>query len=473
MLMSLLVVASMQTSTRKVSPPEPVQPIPSARQLAWHPLEYYAFVHFNMNTFTGKEWGEGYENPKQFNPSALDCRQWARTAKAAGMKGIILTAKHHDGFCLWPSKYTNHSVKSSPFRGGKGDVLKELSSACMEYGLKFGVYLSPWDRNHPEYGNSAVYNQFFVNQLTEVLTNYGKVFEVWFDGANGEGPSGKRQVYDWPAFVGVVRKHQPNAVIFSDAGPDVRWVGNEAGLAAPTNWSLVRRDEFVPGTPRYKELTQGHEDGTHWLPAECDVSIRPGWFYRESEDSKVKTPDDLLEIYYKSVGQNGSLLLNLPVDKRGLVHENDAAALVALRKKLDAAFATDLARGAMAAASNVRGNDPRFAAAKAIDGDPNTYWCTNDSVTAASIEMDLGEARAVNRVVLQEYIALGQRVKSFTVEGLTESGWVNLSEGTTIGYKRILRFKDTTCSRVRVNILESRACPTISTLSIYGAPVGS
>src|SRR5579871_4891827 len=370
LLASLLTVVTLcaATATPANDPPPPVPfgPLPSPRQLTWHEREFYAFVHFNMNTFTGKEWGEGYEDSKQFNPTALDCRQWARVCKAAGMKGIIITAKHHDGFCLWPSQYTEHSVKNSPFRGGKGDVLKELSDACKEYGLKFGVYLSPWDRNHPDYGDSPKYNAFFEKQLTEVLTHYGPIFEVWFDGANGEGPNGRKQVYDWPAFIGVVRKYQPNAVIFSDAGPDIRWVGNEAGHADPTNWCLLRRDEFYPGTPRSAELTSGHADGNYWVPAECDVSIRPGWFYHANEDDRVKTVAQLEDIYYRSVGENASMLLNLPVDRRGLVHETDAERIRELHTLLQATFAHDLAKGKSATATNERGNGRRFAAHNAV-----------------------------------------------------------------------------------------------------------
>lgn len=451
-------------------PPSPLAPVPSKRQLAWHKLEYYAFVHFNMNTFTGHEWGEGYEDPKQFNPNALDCRQWAKVCKAAGMKGIIITAKHHDGFCLWPSKYTKHSVKSSPWRDGKGDLLRELSDACHEYGLKFGVYLSPWDRNHPDYGNSPVYNAFFAKQLTEVLTRYGDVFEVWFDGANGEGPSGRKQVYDWPLFIGTVRKYQPSAVIFSDGGPDVRWVGNEAGHANPTNWSLLKRDEIEPGTSRSAELTSGHADGNYWVPAECDVSIRPGWFYHAEEDNRVKSVRQLEDIYYASVGQNASLLINLPVDRRGLVHETDAQRLLELRKTLDADFAHDLAKGKPATASQVRGGSRKFAPGNAVDGNPNTYWAVDDNTTAASLTIDLGAPTVINRVLLQEYIALGQRVQSFSIEAKIGGEWKTVAEGTTIGSKRILRIPDTLATEVRLSIHASRACPTISTFSLYFAP---
>ena len=451
----------------RAEPPAPLQPVPSARHLAWHEMEYYAFIHFNMNTFTGREWGEGYEDAKQFNPTALDCRQWARTAKEAGMKGIIITAKHHDGFCLWPSKYTEHSVKNSPFRGGKGDVLKELSDACREAGLKFGVYLSPWDRNHPQYGTPA-YNEFFKKQLTEVLTHYGPIFEVWFDGANGEGPNGRKQTYDWPGFIGVVRKYQPNAVIFSDAGPDIRWVGNESGFAGETNWSLLRRDEFYPGTPNTKDLPTGQENGTHWVPAECDVSIRPGWFYHAEEDSRVKSASQLMEIYYRSVGRNGSLLLNLPVDRRGLVHENDAAALMAFRSAREAAFAHDLAHGKRVAASEERGTE--FAARNAVDGRPNSYWATSDGVTDAWLEVDLGHEEMVNRALVQEAITLGQRVEAFSIEAFTSGAWKTVAEGTTIGHKRILRFPSISASKIRLHIKQARACPAISNFSLYHAP---
>jgi len=431
-------------------------------------MEYYAFTHFNMNTFTGREWGEGYEDPKQFNPTALDCGQWCRTFKDAGMKGVIITAKHHDGFCLWPSNYTAHSVKNSPFREGKGDVLRELSDACRAHGLKFGVYLSPWDRNHPDYGKGDVYNRYFANQLTEVLTQYGPIFEVWFDGANGEGPNGRKQTYDFPMFIETVRKHQPDAVIFSDAGPDVRWVGNEEGHAAPTNWCTLKRDEFYPGTPRSRELTEGHRDGNYWVPAECDVSIRPGWFYRESEDSKVKSVDQLTDLYYRSVGQNASFLLNVPPDRRGLIHAVDAERLLGLRKRLDVDFAHDLARGRRATATDTRG--PRFGASKLTDGKLETYWATTDGTATASVSVDLAGTYEVNRVVLQEYIPLGQRIEAFDMEVLEGGQWNRVAEGTTVGYKRILRFPAATAERIRINIHRSRACPTLSNLELYRAP---
>ena len=451
-------------------PPAPLAPVPSERQLAWHELEYYAFVHFNMNTFTDMEWGTGKEPPSQFDPTALDCRQWARIFRDAGMKAVIITAKHHDGFCLWPSAFTEHSVKSSPWRDGKGDLLRELSDACREFGLKLGIYMSPWDRHEPAYGDSPRYNEHFKNQLAEVLTSYGDVFEVWFDGACGEGPNGKKQVYDWPGFVAVVREHQPAAVIFSDAGPDVRWVGNENGFADETNWALLNRDEFHPGSPRYRELTSGHRDGTHWLPAEADVSIRPGWYYHPAEDERVKTLAELVDIYFKSVGRNASLLLNIPVDRRGLVHENDARHLMELRTYLDNTFSRDLAAGKPSEATCVRGGDPRFGAGKAVDKDLTTYWAVDDGVTQASLEVDLGRDARFNVVMLREFIPLGQRVEAFSVEALVEGSWRNVAEGTTIGSKRLLRIPDTEAGRIRLNIHEAKACSAISAIGLYLAP---
>ncbi|MBN2311044.1 MAG: alpha-L-fucosidase [Candidatus Hydrogenedentes bacterium] len=468
--LGVLFTALSASARAATAAPEPVGALPSPRQLAWQQLEYYAFVHFNMNTFTNMEWGEGEETPAQFNPTELDCRQWARVCRDAGMKGIIITAKHHDGFCLWPSKYTEHSVKNSPWRDGKGDLLRELSDACREFGLKFGVYMSPWDRHEPSYGDSPRYNEHFMNQLREALTDYGDVFEVWFDGACGEGPNGKRQEYDWPAFIAVVRECQPDAVIFSDGGPDIRWVGNEQGFANPTNWSLLDRDEFYPGCPRHRELTSGHRNGTHWLPAECDVSIRPGWYYHADQDDQVKSLEKLVDIYFHSVGRNGSLLLNLPVDRRGLVHENDVARLQELRRYLDAASADNLAAGKTASADNARGGDARFAPANALDGRKDTYWATDDGVIEATLEVDLGAPATFSVFQVEEPITLGQRVEAFAVEALVDGAWQRLAEETTIGNKRLLRFPAVTASKVRLAIHEAKACPCIANVAVYLAP---
>ena len=461
------------------APPEPHGPLPEARQLLWHDMEFYAFVHFNMNTFTDMEWGTGGESPELFNPTELDCMQWARVCSEAGMKGIILTAKHHDGFCLWPSVYTEHSVKNSPWRNGRGDVVRELADACEYYGLKLGIYLSPWDRNHADYGTEA-YITYFRKQLTELMSNYGEVFEVWFDGANGGtgwygGANEERRVdrktyYDWPSTRQIVRDLQPNAVMFSDAGPGVRWVGNEAGWAGETNWCIIRRDEFWPGSPNYKELTSGHEDGTHWVPAEVDVSIRPGWYYHASEDHKVKSVKQLVDIYYHSIGRNASFLLNFPVDRRGLIHEKDVEQLMKMVDVINRDLHTNLAWEARVEASQVRGGSRKFAASHVVDGEADTYWATDDSVISASLTFDFNREQTFNRFLIQEYIPLGQRVKEFSLEAWVNGAWEEIARQTTIGYKRILRFDNVSSEKLRLNILDAKACPTISKVGIYHAP---
>lgn len=475
----LILLSPIFVSCDRVGPPAPVGPLPSERQLAWQQLEYYGFIHFNMNTFTNMEWGTGGESPDQFNPSALDAKQWAKVAKDAGMKGIIITAKHHDGFCLWPTKTTEHSVKNSPWEGGNGDVIKDLSEACKEYGLKFGVYLSPWDRNSGEYGKPE-YVADFHEQLRELLTNYGDIFEVWFDGANGGtgyygGANEERKIdnktyYEWGKTTKIIRELQPDAVIFSDAGPDIRWVGNEEGYANETNWSIMRRDEIYPGWPRYKELRSGHEDGTHWLPAEADVSIRPGWYYHPAEDHQVKTLPQLLDIYYRSVGRNASLLLNLPVDDRGLVHETDVKQLMALRRQLDKDFETELAKNTVVKASDERDGSAKYGADNVNDGNPESYWATNDTVMAASISFEFAKPTEINRILLQEYIPLGQRIKNFIVEAEVDGKWHKIDAQTTIGYKRILRFNPVKASKIRVNFLDAKGPLAISNIELYRAP---
>jgi alpha-L-fucosidase len=475
-LLAILLAAACQTPPAE--PPAPVGPLPSEAQLAWHDLQFYAFVHFNMNTFTNMEWGFGDESPTLFNPTELDARQWARVCKEAGMKGIIITAKHHDGFCLWPSAYTEHSVKNSPWRDGQGDLLRELSEACREYGLKFGVYLSPWDRNHADYGTQA-YLTYFRNQLRELLTNYGEVYEVWFDGANGGtgyygGANENRKIdnrtyYDWENTIKIVRELQPNAMIFSDAGPDIRWVGNEEGWANETNWAPLRRDEFYPGSPNYLELRSGHEDGTHWVPAECDVSIRPGWYYHPYEDHKVKSLQQLTDIYYHSIGRNANLLINLPVDRRGLVHERDVEQLTKLAETIRADFAEELARGRPITATNTRPGTKQYGPQRALDGDNDTYWATADSVLEASLEIDLPAATTFNRFLIQEHVPLGQRVTAFTLSAQQDDQWKTIAEATTIGYKRILRFEPQTTDKIKVEIT-ARAPITISNIELYNAP---
>lgn len=460
------------------SSPEAVLPVPSSRQLEWHRLEYYAFIHFNMNTFSNMEWGMGNEDPSSFNPVELDCKQWAKVVSEAGMKGIIITAKHHDGFCLWPSKFTKHSIKYSTWKDGKGDVIRDLSDACKAYGLKFGVYYSPWDRNHSDYGKPE-YITYMRRQLKELLTNYGEIFEVWFDGANGgtgyygganeERRVDKKSYYDWENTYELIREWQPNAVIFSDAGPDVRWVGNEHGFAYQTTWSNLMRDSVYGGMPTYHlDWADGQENGTHWVPAEADVSIRPGWYYHPYEDHKVKTLPQLLDIYYKSIGQNASLLLNFPVDTRGLIHEADINQLKKLTTTLEEDFKDNIAIDAKATASSEWSS--KFKAKHTIDQHNDTYWCAADSSVQNIVTLDFGKNIRFNRIVLQEYIALGQRVKSFVLETWEDGKWLELTSGTTIGYKRIFRLEDRNAKKIRIRILESKGPPTLNNIEVYQAP---
>jgi len=427
----------------------PVYPVPSAKQLGWSELEYYGFIHFNMNTFTNVEWGEGKESPSSFNPTALDCNQWARIAKKAGMKGLILTAKHHDGFALYPSKYTSHSVAKSPWKNGKEDVVKELSEACKKYGLKLGIYLSPWDRFHPAYGTDD-YNQVYAKMQEELLTNYGPIFEFWYDGANGEGPNGKKQVYDWNLFHSMVNKYQPNAVQFSDAGPDIRWVGNERGYAYDTMWSPILRDKIYPGCPDFDNYRNGQENGTHWVSPEVDVSIRPGWYYHPEQDNKVKTPDSLLKIYAASVGRNANLLLNIPVDTRGLIHENDSASLMGFAAIRAKSLVNLLKRNT---------SDPLF------DGKNSTFWMASPTKNAISVE--LKTPLSINNIMLQEPIALGQRVSSFEVELVDESGNKELIKAGTIGHKRMITFKERKLKSFQIRFTGSRGPVLISNLEAY------
>lgn len=457
---------------QEVPPPQAFGVVPSASQLEWQKLEYYMFIHFGPNTFTDKEWGDGKEDPKVFNPSGLDCRQWAATAKAAGMKAIIITAKHHDGFCLWPSQYSTHTVRESAWKNGEGDLLKELSDACREFDLKFGVYLSPWDQNHPEYGTLG-YNQIFANTLTEVLTGYGDVFEQWFDGANGEGEGGKKQAYDWALFNTTVLEHQPDAIIFSDIGPGCRWIGNEQGFSGETNWSRLNVNGFEPGrlSPPLDTLNQGNMFGTAWVPGEADVSIRPGWFYSPSTDDKVKTLEQLLDIYYASVGRNSNLLLNVPPDRRGLIHPNDSIRLMELRQSIDEIFKVNLVQKANISASSTRGSSARYDASKMMDGNYDTYWATDDDMLTGFVTLEFKQPETFNRLMIQEYIALGQRVAEFNVQfwNNESASWETLAEATTIGYKRILRFPTVTTSKVKVNILKSLASPVLNNIGLYNA----
>lgn len=479
-LLSIPVVACCLSCTSgKVLPPEPILPVPEPKQVEWQQMETYAFIHFGLNTFNDREWGYGDTDPKTFNPTNLDCEQWAQTLVKAGMKGVILTAKHHDGFCLWPFEGTDYSVKNSPWKNGQGNVVKELSEACKKYGLKFAVYLSPWDRHQANYGTPE-YLPYFYAQLHDLLTNYGPVFEVWFDGANGgDGWYGgakdirtidRKNYYNYPRIYEMLDSIQPQAIIFSDGGPGCRWVGNEKGFAGATNWSFLRKGEVHPGYDKSYELQYGHPDGSQWVPAECDVSIRPGWFYHPEEDDRVKSPDQLVDLYYRSVGHNATLLLNFPVDRRGLIHPVDSANAVRFHEMIQQQLKTNLVAGMTPKVSNERGGD--FVASALTDDNFDTYWATEDGITTADIEFSFDTPTRMNRMMLQEYIPLGQRVKAFVVEYLDKDTWLPVKlneETTTIGYKRLLRFETVETKGIRIRITDARGPLCLSSVGVYDA----
>ena len=441
---SALVACSLPPRAR-TRPPQS-RPRPSPSQLAWQHDELALFLHFGVNTFTDREWGDGHENPSIFSPSRLDTRQWARAARNAGARALILTAKHHDGFCLWPTRTTRHSVAASPWRSGQGDLVREFVDACHAEGLRAGLYLSPWDRNNPAYGDSPKYDDLYCDQLTELLTRYGPIAEVWFDGANGEGPNGKRQIYDWPRFFGLVRRLQPDAVMFSDAGPDVRWCGNEKGIAGDPNWSTVNPDVVTfPGAdgPGVTDALQhGDPAGTVWRPAEVDVSIRPGWFYHPAEDDRVRTVDDLESLYFSSVGRNGKLLLNVPPTRDGLLHSTDVTRLAQFRARLTSLFERDLARDARRAFSVV-------------------------PPARAELELDLGRTVTVGVARLEEDITRGQNVARYTLYGAVDRDWQVLSRGSTIGYAKLDRFEPFTVRRVRLAIEDGAGIPQGIAAKLY------
>jgi len=422
--------AQAQANTQATGNPATAErPRPSAAQLAWQRDELALFLHFGVNTFSDREWGDGTESPTSFTPSRLDARQWARAAKAAGAKAMILTAKHHDGFCLWPTETTSHSVRSSLWKRGQGDVVREFVNACRAEGLKAGLYCSPWDRNHKTYGDSPRYNDVYIAQLTELLTRYGTINEVWFDGANGEGPNGKRQVYDWPRTWALVRTLQPKAVMFSDAGPDVRWIGNERGVAGETNWSTIR-PEAVPyigasGDDVIRALQEGHADGSVWRPGETDVSIRPGWFYHPTEDTKVKSVDQLVDLYFTSVGRNSKLLLNVPPTRDGLLHPTDVANLAGMRAALDQRWAGVIAHASQA-------------------------WRVTGPTTA-ELSVRFRALQSVSTIDLREDIAQGQRVARWTL-ATTDGSPRELASGTTIGYRHLRRIAPSAVTSLTVTV---------------------
>lgn len=459
--------------------PKPYGALPSKRQLAWHDLEVYGLIHFTPTTFENKEWGFGDADPKTFNPTDFNAEQIIQAAKAGGLKGVILVAKHHDGFALWPTKTTDYNISKSPFRNGKGNLVKEVEQAARKNGLKFGVYCSPWDRNNPLYGTNK-YLSIYQAQLKELYSEYGELFMSWHDGANGGdgyygGAKEKRSIdnttyYDWTNTWGITRKMQPMANIFSDIGLDIRWVGNEDGHAAETSWATFTpmapdgKNVAVPGQANYPQSPGGIRNGKFWMPAECDVPLRKGWFYHETE--KPKTPEMLFDLYLKSVGRGAGLDLGLAPDTRGQLHDDDVATLKAFGSMVKSTFSNNLAKGATINSSHSRGK--KFNSAFALDGDKQTYWATADQIHTASLEIDLKTPKSFDIISLQEYIPLGQRIEAYTIEVLENNNWKKIYEGTSIGAKRLIKLdQPVTTNKVKINITKSPVCITLSEIGLY------
>ncbi|UCG88682.1 MAG: alpha-L-fucosidase [Gemmatimonadota bacterium] len=474
-LLNLILLCSCSRSPADLPPTDVV---PSHAQLQYHQMEFIGFIHFTVNTFTDREWGFGDESPQVFNPSQFDADQWARIADEIGMRELILTAKHHDGFSLWPSRFTEHSVKNSPWQNGDGDIVAEFAAACRRHGVKVGLYLSPWDRNHADYG-SPTYLAYYHNQLRELLTDYGEITELWFDGANGGtgyygGAYEERRIdratyYDWETTWALVKALQPGTLIFSDAGPDIRWIGNERGLAGETNWSTINTAGIVVGEADAAYLNTGDPNGAQWVVPLCNTSIRPGWFYHPDQDDEVKTPQGLVQIYYGSVGRNCVLLLNIPPDRRGLFHEADIAALREFRQILDETFAVNLAEGKPVTADSHRRRHPKFAPANLVDSNPDSYWAAEDGTQQAVLEVDLIGETGFDRIMLQEPIRLGQRIAAFAIEARIGGEWTPIAHGTTIGYKRLLRTPLVSADRVRIIIEQANNVPALSSFGLFRA----
>ena len=456
----------------------PNKVVPSQKQLDYQSMEVVGFIHFNMNTFTDKEWGYGDESPTLFDPKKLDTEQWVKAAKDGGFKELILTAKHHDGFCLWPSAYTEHSIKNSPYKNGKGDIVKEFVEACAKYGIKAGLYLSPWDRNHAGYGTPA-YLTYYKNQLRELLTNYGKITEVWFDGANGgDGYYGgaketrkidKKAYYPWEEIREIVYKLQPGASIFSDAGPDIHWIGNERGIAGETLWSMLDRTKVAVGDADSDYLNTGDFFGTSWVIGQCDVSIRRGWFFHTTDDETVKTPSQLVDLYYRSVGRNAVFLLNLPPNRDGLFADKDVASLKKFKEILDKTFKENLVAGAKVTASS---QFAKFSSDNLTDNDVNSYWAAATDKRQASLEIAIDSTKKFDRILLQEPIKFGQRICSFDIQLLRPGGWQTIASGTSIGYKRLLRITAISGSKLRINIRDANNTPALSNFGVFKAAGG-
>ena len=440
--------------------PDPVRPAP--RQVAYQRQEKIAFVHFGVNTFTNREWGTGEEDPSIFNPTRFDAEQWARVLSDNGFQTLVLTAKHHDGFCLWPSRYTEHDVENAAWKNGEGDIVREVAEACRKYDIKLGLYLSPWDMHEPSYGTPA-YNEFYMNQLRELLTSYGPVAEVWFDGAKGEGARDMK--YEFEKWWDLVRELQPGAVIFSDEGPDVRWIGNENGYAGKTNWSKIDRDSVTIGKPgQGPYLNSGDPDGSDWVAGECNTSIRPGWFYHPEEDERLKTVPELLEVYYKSVGRNCTMMLNIPPDTTGRFHPNDVRRLREFTGAVAGVFNANIAAG-----QTVTSDYPsaRYPAGHLTDGDWETFWIAPRGAEKSALALQLDRPASFDHIVLQEYIPIGQRIASFKIMAAVNGDWKEIASGTTIGYKRILRIGPIRSSRLRIIIENSRGRPALNEIGLY------
>lgn len=468
------------------TPPVPYGPLPTINQLHWQQTGMFCIIHFGVNTFTNEESGYGNVNPKEFNPSRFNADQIVKAAKSGGFKGIIIVAKHHEGFCLWPTKTTDYNITKSPWKKGKGDVVKSFEIAAHKYGMQFGIYCAPWD-SHSKYYGSYKYIQIYRQQLTELWTNYGKLFEVWFDGANGGaayygGAKTTRIIdrgtyYGWDTTWALLRKLQPGAIIFSDVGPDVRWVGNEEGHAAETSWQtftptpLPGNTTYAPGYLDYTHSPNGTRDGKYWMPAECDVPLRPGWYFHEDQNDKIKTPEQLFNIYLTSVGRGACMDLGLSPDKEGRLYKTDVEVLKRFGKVLKKTFAKNLAEGAKLQASNIRGNNTKlFGPQNVLDKNPYTYWATDNSITSPELILNLKGKETFNIVSIRENIKLGQRVGVFAVDAWINNQWQQIAEATSIGNLRLIRIpKDITTNKVRLRIIKSPVCPVISGFGLYHA----